>query len=608
MNRLKLSSLLRVGAILFAGSVISASAQSYDFQKYLGNPSLKDVAKKVRLCGNTSNRDYIITGSANENDPTTDTDLFLTRANDDGTTVWTKKYPAGTGAVKDWGNSVVPTSDGGFVAVGAAELNGIKSAYIIKTDQNGTLLWSEVLNPNPGQNPPLATSEFLDVIEDQGSYIAVGWIKGSYQTPNDKVLLLIKFSSTGAFVQQALWHGGVIETEGRSICKTVNGYAITGKVFDSQGQPPAEYMNLLEVNTAFVPVRWDVMVDPLIANNIPANLWGNNIISTFDGGLLLVGGRRIQGSGGTPTIDHGVILKFDAQRQLQWAKEVNASTEIEPSSELYEAKELLGYDKQTGEPIVSEGFFVGGYGKGVLAPVPPSGSQLIRSSGLIIRATPFGAMNSRLYKPSTAVSPDNTIHAFYSLDLKAPNPSMVGTQDVGTVLVGEAERVEANLWKDAWFAKTGDLFCNINCYKDNGPSLKEYFPIPIEWGGFKHTKGMYLLVTGVEATYRDIETICFTTYEKMGSVDGNSEEVRVMPNPVRSGENLQIEASLPFNGEATVTITDIIGSTVYEGRMNISAGNTDIHNLTIPKLVSGSYVVKIMQDTQSYFVKLMIAE
>jgi hypothetical protein len=85
---------------------------------------------------------YVVTGVTGSGNLTQDSDVYLIKTDDRGQYIWKNKI-GGAGA--DYGNSVIQSNDGSFVIGGYTESsgNGGKDMYLIKTDQNGNVLWSK---------------------------------------------------------------------------------------------------------------------------------------------------------------------------------------------------------------------------------------------------------------------------------------------------------------------------------------------------------------------------------------------------------------------------------------------------------------------------------
>jgi hypothetical protein len=73
-------------------------------------------------------------------------DAYLIKTDSNGDTLWTRTYGRIWGSNKDnWGYSVAPTSDGGYIIAGWTSSFGTGGydVYLIKTDSNGDTLWTK---------------------------------------------------------------------------------------------------------------------------------------------------------------------------------------------------------------------------------------------------------------------------------------------------------------------------------------------------------------------------------------------------------------------------------------------------------------------------------
>jgi gliding motility-associated-like protein len=121
---------------------------------------------------------FIVCGSSDANG------AILMRLDNAGTIIWSRRYalpnrPSGNASF-EYFNSVIPTSDGGFVAAGGVDYfwdgvspNSVDTAspYAVKVDANGVIEWSRVWTisvPNPDEH------YFNDVAETADGFVFVG--------------------------------------------------------------------------------------------------------------------------------------------------------------------------------------------------------------------------------------------------------------------------------------------------------------------------------------------------------------------------------------------------------------------------------------------------
>lgn len=69
--------------------------------------------------------------------------------------------------------------------------------------------------------------------------------------------------------------------------------------------------------------------------------------------------------------------------------------------------------------------------------------------------------------------------------------------------------------------------------------------------------------------------------------------LRVVPNPVASGESIQIVLGSQFTGTGRVSVSDAMGRTVFQGTMSST--------ITVPSLSSGSYQVYFHRPSGDMF-------
>src|SRR4029077_9271461 len=103
-------------------------------QAYGGALGSDTVAQDVQP---TSDGGYIVAGYKYSPGPGL-TDALLLKRDAVGSIVWQKTYG---GINHDAANSVLPTSDGGYVVAGYTESPALDHLWVFKVDASGNILW-----------------------------------------------------------------------------------------------------------------------------------------------------------------------------------------------------------------------------------------------------------------------------------------------------------------------------------------------------------------------------------------------------------------------------------------------------------------------------------
>lgn len=192
---------------------LSVNAQ-LRFEKHYGGGGFEE-GSEVRQ---TFDGGYIMVGQTQSYGVNVYDDVYLIKTNGNGDTLWTKTYG---GLVYDKGYSVEQTTDSGYVITGMTSsfTTGLEDVYLIKTDKNGTMLWSKTYGGNLG-----GTGHSVKQTTD-GGYI-VGGIKVNSGGIRD--MELIKTNASG----DTLWtrsYGGTGDDYGTSVVQTTDGgYLLAG--------------------------------------------------------------------------------------------------------------------------------------------------------------------------------------------------------------------------------------------------------------------------------------------------------------------------------------------------------------------------------------------
>jgi hypothetical protein len=244
-----------------------------------------------------------------------ETDVYVVKLDAKGNLQWTKTIG---GPKRDYGLSLIQTSDGGYAIAGYTTSFGAGYAdvYVIKLDAHGNLQWTKTIGGPAGDvgNSLIQTSD--------GGYAIAGYTK-SFGAGGEDVYV-VKLDANGN-LQWTKTIGGENEDWGYSLIQTSDGgYAIAGAT-QSFGA------GLLDVYVVKLDANGNLQWTKTIGG--PKREWGSSLTQTSDGGYAIAGRYFLIGDYGEVYAGYVYVVKLDAKGNLQWTKTIDVKNEYisEPS-------------------------------------------------------------------------------------------------------------------------------------------------------------------------------------------------------------------------------------------------------------------------------------
>jgi hypothetical protein len=278
-----------------ANTIIPATSPSPHFCKAIGGKNDDDGNSLIQ----TSDGGYLIAGYT-ESFGEGEADVYVVKLDAKGNLQWTRTIG---GPGYEIGYSLIQTSDGGYAIAGESSSFGAGEAdvYVIKLDANGNLQWTKTIG-----GPASEVGSSLIQTSD-GGYVIAGFTNSFGAGEAD--VYVVKLDASGN-LQWTKTIGGPKGDWGFSLIQTSDGgYAIAG------------------ATQSFGAGEWDVYVVNLDAKgNLqwtksiggPAGEIGFSLIQTSDGGYAITGATTSFGAGGTDVY----VVKLDAKGNLQWTKTI----------------------------------------------------------------------------------------------------------------------------------------------------------------------------------------------------------------------------------------------------------------------------------------------
>jgi hypothetical protein len=258
------------------------------------------------------------------------------------TKVWDKTIGGG---VDDLANSIVATSDGGFVIAGYSfsgisgdkteASQGIYDFWVVKLNSSGQKVWDKTLGGtfNDVANSIVATTD--------GGFVIAGYsysgMTGDKTEPNKggNDFWVVKLNSLG----QKVWDktlGGIGNESANSIVATADGGFVVAGISDfgmsldrtEASQGSSDYW-IVKINSLGQKV-WDKSIGGISADN------ANSIVATIDGGFVIAGESQSGISGDkTETVNGNNdywMVKLNGLGQKIWEKTIGGGSNDIPYS------------------------------------------------------------------------------------------------------------------------------------------------------------------------------------------------------------------------------------------------------------------------------------
>lgn len=226
--------------------------------------------------------------------------MWIIKLNSAGVLSWSRTIG---GATSEQGNSIIQTSDGGYIMSGSASSFGAGGfdLYVVKMDATGVVTWTRTVG-NTGSESSWSVIQTSD-----GGYAVSGWTNsygaGSFDA------YVIKLTAAGA-VSWTRVLGGTGFDQALSLIQTSDGgYAFTGRTSSFGAGSNDLYVVKL---TAAGAVSWTQTVGGT------GNEFAWSIIQTTDGGYAIAGYTNSFGAG----LDDLYVVKLDATGIVTWTRTV----------------------------------------------------------------------------------------------------------------------------------------------------------------------------------------------------------------------------------------------------------------------------------------------
>ena len=241
----------------------------------------------------TTDEGFVIVGRTASFGAGSNSNAFIAKYSADGTFLWNKTWG---GAIFDYIDSIIQTSDGGFAVAGTTTIYGAGSndAFIAKYTSEGVLLWNKTWGGT-------AYDDAYSIIQTSDHGYLMAGATASFGSGNSDAFIA-KFTNLGVLSWSRTW-GGTSWDDAYSVIQTSDDNYVISGVTNNYGA--GGYDAFMVGFTSAGVLSWD-------------KTWGGwstdeaySMIKTSDGGFAMAGitdGKNV------------FIAKFESDGSLQWDK------------------------------------------------------------------------------------------------------------------------------------------------------------------------------------------------------------------------------------------------------------------------------------------------
>ncbi len=523
----------------------------------------------------TSDGGYILTGYSNIAAAGNE-DLTLIKVDAAGNIQWDERYG---GSSNDKGETVIQTTDGGYIAFGSALVTFSPfnmNYYLLKTTASGNQSWGKHIGGSDFELPGFSVLQTSD-----GGYIFTGATISYGQAPGTTYdIHLVKTNSAGA-IDWTKTYGGTGDDYGSALIQTTDGgYLIAGNAAYGNG-----------ANDAF-----------LLKTDASGNfLWGKTyggaaldqfsaVVQTTDGGFAAVGLTWSWSFGQNDAF----LVRTDATGAEQWSRRYgwtnadNATSISQTSSGGF----LIGGNTVTlggggAYFIVTDASGVGSGScpyEAAISLTDVSFTPGVSSGGT---STNYGSRTNANFSRGSGGTVRTDVCAVLPVELASFSATQVGE---GVLLLWETMSEKNCEYFAVQKSNDGIKFETIGRVRGSGSSDSQNNYSFTDRTPLSSPNGEEIWEEEVYYRLQQVDYDGGYTYSNVLPVNINWTAVRVYPSVV--GNELYCELLYRENGDPDVSITGILGNALKYYKEKSMSGN-DRLVLDVSDLSPGIYFLKI---------------